>query len=120
MIEKFNPEKIVTAIYHDVDKVQFTVKRFKIETTTLKTKFFFIKEGEGNKVEAVTTDDEPVLAVQTGRGVQTRKGKLKIGKIAEVMGWKAVGAKLMDYSKSTEMNWEKQKHEDDNQPELFG
>ena len=119
LIEKFNPEKIVTAIYHDVDKVQFTVKRFKIETTTIKTKFFFIKEGEGNTVIAVTTDDEPVLAVQTGRGAQIRKGKLKIGKIAEIMGWKAVGAKLMDFSKSTEMHWEEKSKHENNQPELF-
>ena len=27
--------------------------------------------------------------------------------MVEVMGWKAVGAKLMDYSKSIEMEWEK-------------
>src|SRR5690606_25276813 len=32
-IEKFNPGRIVTAIYLDNDKQQFNVKRFKIETT---------------------------------------------------------------------------------------
>ncbi len=36
------------------------------------------------------------------------------------MGWKAVGAKLADYSKSLEMEWEKKKKaKDDAQPELF-
>ena len=120
LIEKFNPQKIVSAIYHDADKVQFTVKRFKIETTTLKTKFFFIKEGDGNTLITATTDEEPVLAVQTGRGAQIRKGKIKIGKIAEVMGWKAVGAKLMDFSKSAEMHWESKVAQENNQPELFG
>jgi topoisomerase-4 subunit A len=117
-IEKFNPEKIVTAVYADMDKKQFMVKRFKIETTTLKSKFVFIKEGEGNYVETVTTMDEPVLSMQQGRGAQIRKGKLKINKITEVTGWRTVGAKLADYSKSTEMEWVKQKGED-NQPELF-
>lgn len=117
-IEKFNPEKIVTAVYVDMDKKQFMVKRFKIETTTLKNKFFFIKEGEGNYVEAVTTQDEPVLAMQQGRGAQIRKGKLKISKIAEITGWRTVGAKMADYSKSTEMEWVRPK-EEDNQPELF-
>ncbi len=58
-IEKFNPERIVSAIYVDMDKKQFMVKRFKIETTTLKTKFSFIKEGDGNYVETVTTQEEP-------------------------------------------------------------
>jgi topoisomerase-4 subunit A len=117
LIEKFDPAKTVTAVYADLEKKQFMVKRFQIETTTLKNKFFFIKEGEGNYVEAVTTADEPVLAVQQGRGAQIRKGKLKITKIAEVTGWKTVGSKLADYSKSTEMEWVKAKGA--NQPELF-
>jgi topoisomerase-4 subunit A len=117
LIEKFNPEKLITAIYLDNEKKQYNVKRFKIETTTLKNKFFFIKEGEGNYVEAVTTDEEPVLAVQQGRGAQIRKAKLKITKIAEVSGWKTVGVKLLDYSKSIEMEWVKSKQA--KQPELF-
>jgi topoisomerase-4 subunit A len=117
-IGKFYPEKIITAVYVDNEKKQYIVKRFKIETTTLKSKFLFIKEGNNNYVEAVTTDEEPILAVQQGRGEQVRKAKFKIAKMVEVMGWKAVGAKLVDYSKSVEMEWVKQKAED-NQPELF-
>ncbi|MBS1667815.1 MAG: DNA gyrase/topoisomerase IV subunit A [Bacteroidetes bacterium] len=117
-IEKFNPEKIVTAVYLDKDKVQYTVKRFKIETTTLHNKFMFIKEGEGNELKAVTTDDEPILIVQSGRGAQVRSAKFKVVKMAEVMGWKAVGTKLVDYTKSIEMEWEKKKGSDQ-QPELF-
>lgn len=118
LIEKFDPEKIITSVYYDKDKVQFSVKRFKIETTTLKTKFFFIKEGAENYVEAVTTDPDPVLYVQSGRGAQVRSNKIKIAQIVEVMGWKALGAKLTDYSKSVEMQWEK-KHGDTAQKELF-
>ncbi len=117
-IEKFRPERIVTAVYVDMEKKQFMVKRFKIETTTLKNKFSFIKEGEGNYVEAVTTIEDPILAMQQGRGAQIRKGKLKINKIAEITGWRTVGTKLADFSKSTEMEWVKPK-EEDNQPELF-
>lgn len=117
-IGKFDPEKIITAVYVDNDKKQYMVKRFKIETTTLKTKFLFIKEGDGNYVEAVTTDEEPVLAMQQGRGAQIRKAKFKILKIAEVTGWKTVGTKLADYSKSTEMEWVRPKDEN-KQPELF-
>ncbi len=116
-IEKFNPGKIVTAVYADMKNKQFMAKRFKIETTTLKNKFLFIKEGEGNYVEAVTTAEEPVLAMQQGRGAQIRKGKLKIARIAEVTGYRTVGTKLADYSKSTEMEWVKTK--ETNQAALF-
>ncbi|TMI85717.1 MAG: DNA gyrase/topoisomerase IV subunit A [Bacteroidetes bacterium] len=117
LIEKFDPDKIVTAVYLDDEKKQYNVKRFKIETTTLHNKFFFIKEGEGNRLEAVTTDVEPVLAVQQGRGSQVRKAKFKLEKVVEVMGWKAVGAKLVDYSKSVEMEWVRKK--ESQQQQLF-
>ena len=119
LIEKFVPEKIITAVYLDNDKQQFNVKRFKIETSTLKSKFLFIKEGENNRLEAITTLEEPILIVQAGRGQQVRKAKFKIAKMVEIMGWKAVGAKLMDYSKTVEMQWETNTKENDNQPELF-
>ncbi|MEY2639478.1 MAG: hypothetical protein RIR90_960, partial [Bacteroidota bacterium] len=120
LIEKFNPEKIVTAVYLEKDKLQYNVKRFKIETTTLRNKFLFVKEGEGNVLEAVTTDKEPILAVQTGRGSQVRSAKFKLAKMVEVMGWKAVGAKLMDFSKSVEMQWEHKSEKDQLQGDLFG
>jgi len=38
-------------------------------------------------------------------------------KMVEVMGWKAVGAKLVDFTKTVTMEWEKKKG--DAQPELF-
>ena len=118
LIEKFDPEKIITAVYADMEKVQFTVKRFKIETSTLNTRFSFIKEGKGNYLETVTTDPDPVLDFEKGRGSQVRKIKYKIGKNVEVTGWKAVGVRLDDYSKSATMNWVVQKKEGI-QKELF-
>lgn len=118
LIELFRPERIITAVYLDNDKLQYNVKRFKIETTTLKNKFFFIKEGAKNYVEAVTTDEEPVLSVKSGKGTQVRSAKIKLAKVAEVMGWKAVGAKLTDFNKSIEMEWVKE--DPSAQPELFG
>jgi topoisomerase-4 subunit A len=65
----------------------------------------------------VSTDNEPVLIVQTGRGAQVRKAKFKTAKLVEVMGWKAVGVKLTEYTKSVSMEWEQKKKPD--QPELF-
>ena len=118
LLEKFDPEKVISAVYFDKEKLQFSAKRFKIETSTLHNKFLFIKEGEGNYLEAVTTDEEPVLAMQSGRGAQVRKAKIKITKVVEVMGWKALGNKLADYSKSIEMEWG-QKQPNNSQPELF-
>jgi len=118
LIEQFNPEKTISAVYLDQDKQQYNIKRFKIETSTLKTQFLFIKEGNGNRLIAISTQDDPILVVQTGRGQQVRKAKFKVAKMVEVMGWKAVGAKLTDYSKTIEMEWE-QAVLKDTAPELF-
>jgi topoisomerase IV subunit A len=106
LVEKFDPERTITAVYLDNDKVQYNVKRFRIETTTLRSKFLFIKEGKGNVLEAVSTEEEPILIVQTGKGAQVRKAKFKIAKMVDVMGWKAVGAKLVDFNKNIMMEWE--------------
>ncbi len=118
LIERFDADKVITAIYLDKKNLQFNVKRFKIETTTLKNKFMFIKDGDGNYVEAVSTASEPVLAVQSGRGDQVRKAKFKVAKMTDVMGWKAVGAKLVDYTKTVQMEWI-QEETNKNQTELF-
>ena len=121
-IEKFNPDKVITAVYLDKEKLQFNIKRFKIETSTLKSPFSFIKEGAGNFVAAVSTAIEPILVVQSGKGTQVRKSKFKVSKMVDVMGWKAIGTKLVDFSKTTEMEWENKvviKDPNDEQPELF-
>lgn len=106
LLEKFDPEKVITAVYLDNEKLQFNVKRFRIETTTLQSKFLFIKEGKDNRLEIVSTQPKPVLLLTTGRGAQARNQKIKLADFVEVMGWKAAGNKLADYTKSTEMEWE--------------
>jgi topoisomerase-4 subunit A len=104
-IRKFDPEKLITAIYLDNEKLQYNVKRFKIETTTLRSRFLFIKEGEGNRLELITLHPEPVVLIKSGRGAQAKTQKIKIAGFVEVMGWKAVGSKLFDFSKSVEFEW---------------
>lgn len=104
-IQKFNPEKIITAVYADLDKKQYYVKRFKIETSSLHNKFFFIKEDNNTVLETITTADDPVLYFEKGRGAQVQKIKYKIGKNIEVTGWKSVGTRFEDYSKSVKMSW---------------
>jgi len=118
LIEKFDPEKVITAIYYDHEKLQYNVKRFKIETSSLKTKFLFIKEGRNNRLETVTTDANPVLILNSGRGAQAKTQKIKIGGFVEIMGWKAAGNKLTDFNKTIDMQWE-QKEEEKEQGTLF-
>lgn len=107
LIEKYNPESIITAVYLDSQKLQYNVKRFRIETSTLNSKFLFIKEGEENKLMAVTTDPEPVLSMHSGKGSQIKSARIKLFKVVDIMGWKAVGNKLADAKRGDEMSWVK-------------
>jgi topoisomerase-4 subunit A len=96
-IEKFDPEKVITAVYYDADKLQYSVKRFHIETQTLKSKFLFIKEGPKNKLELVTTDQEPVVTLKLGKKKSdAREEVVDLAEKVGVSGWKAVGNKLCD------------------------
>jgi len=67
IIEKFNPKKVISAIYFDARSKQYNAKRFLIESATLKSKYSFIKEGEGNYLKLVTTQQEPVVILRTGK-----------------------------------------------------
>ena len=119
LLEKFDVEKIMTAVYLDNDKLQYNVKRFKIETTTLHSKFYFIKEGKNNVLTAVSSAENAILNVKTGKGQQINNVKFKIDNLVEVMGWKAAGAKLIDFNKNIEMEWIVAK-DDNPQQDLFG
>jgi topoisomerase IV subunit A len=93
-IEKFNPEKIVSAIYFDADKKQFNAKRFKVETQTLNNKFFFIKEGAGNYLEMITTHPEPIVLLKTGKKRNPDEEEVDLAEFVEVTGYRTVGTRI--------------------------
>lgn len=93
-IEKFNPDKIVSAIYFDDDKKQYNVKRFRIETQTLNNKFLFIKEGKGNYLEMITTHSNPVILLKSGKKRDPEEEEVTLSEFVEVTGWKTVGTRI--------------------------
>lgn len=93
-IEKFNPEKVVSAIYFDADKKQFNAKRFKIETQTMNNKFLFIKEGAGNYLEMVTTHSEPVILLKTGKKRNPEEEEVNLAEFVEITNYRTVGTRL--------------------------
>lgn len=96
-IEKFYPDRVITAVYFDADKAQYSVKRFHIETQTLKSKFLFIKEGAKNRLQLVTTDQHPVVTLKLGKKkADAREEVVDLTEKVGVSGWKAVGNKLCE------------------------
>ncbi|HCR52975.1 MAG TPA: DNA gyrase/topoisomerase IV subunit A, partial [Cytophagales bacterium] len=73
LVEKFNPKKVITAVYWEGESKQHFVKRFQIETNTVDKDFGFITETIGSRLEYVSTADSPEVAVELIKG----KGKVK-------------------------------------------
>jgi topoisomerase-4 subunit A len=92
LIEKFNKEKVVSAIYYDAKSKQYNAKRFVVESQTPKTKYNFIRDGEGNYLMYVTTKPEPVIIVRTGKKkTEIKEQNISLHETVDVTGWKTVG-----------------------------
>jgi topoisomerase IV subunit A len=95
LIEKFHPERVVTAAYFDAKSKQFNIKRFLVESQTLRNKYSFIKEGEGNYLAMVSTAEEPIAVLKKqGPNGTTYEQKIQVFETIEVTGWKTVGTTL--------------------------
>jgi topoisomerase-4 subunit A len=95
-IEKFDPEKIISAVYfHGANKSHY-IKRFVIETTSTGKKFYFISEDKGSRLEIATTDQDRKIRVKydTKRKDARKEEIFNLDEIIEVKGWKATGNKL--------------------------
>lgn len=95
-IEKFDADKIVSAVYMEGESKSYYAKRFKLETSTIDKKFNFISESEGSKLIVATTLEKPELHVEYTKGkyVTTPSETLLLDDFVEVKGWKAIGNKI--------------------------
>ena len=95
LIEKFHPEKVVTAIYYDAKPKQFNVKRFLVESQTPKSRYTFIKEAPGNYLEMVTTQQEPIVIIRKGKKkTDWKEETVPLHETVDITGWKTVGSFL--------------------------
>ncbi|WP_266366380.1 DNA gyrase/topoisomerase IV subunit A [Tellurirhabdus rosea] len=96
IIEKFDPEKVISAVYFDALKKMWFVKRFRIETKTIETKFSFIGDAKGSKLVAVSTDKHPriELSYQEKDRSPVEKMVLEPDVFIDVRGMKAQGKPL--------------------------
>lgn len=95
LIDKFHPEKVVTAVYFEAKNKQFNVKRFMIESQTLKSRYTFIKDGEGNYLELVTLQQEPVVIVRTGKKkTELKEQIISLHETVDITGWRTIGSFL--------------------------
>ena len=94
-IEKYNPEKVFTAVYEDTKTKLFYVKRFIIEVT--ERKMDFIGEEEKNRLVLLTGDKYPRIDVAFDMKVKTKgaeKEEITVHEFIGVKGFKAKGKRI--------------------------
>jgi topoisomerase-4 subunit A len=103
LIEKFNPNKPVCAIYLDGESKTYFVKRFLVESSDKKV--LFIGEAEGSRLELVTTEAVPVVELKFSKvkDKELPNEQINLVDFITVKGFKAKGNKL-SYSKIKEIN----------------
>jgi topoisomerase-4 subunit A len=99
LLEKFNPKKIITAVYLDGESKQHFVKRFTIETTTPDKDFNFISEGIGSRLEFASTVESPEIEIEVVKGKAKEKETelVNLEELVDVKGWKALGNRLSQF-----------------------
>lgn len=97
LIEKFDPQSIVSAVYYDGGTKTFFVKRFQIETTTINKKFNFITDHKQSYLKLVSTEKQPQISVTLVKGKEEEMMEYDLDMLIDVKGWKAIGNKLSTY-----------------------
>ncbi|MFC3414733.1 DNA gyrase/topoisomerase IV subunit A [Algoriphagus hitonicola] len=98
LIEKFDPEKVVSAVYYDGGSKTYYVKRFQIETTTINKKFNFISDHKSSYLKIVSTDKQPQVSVQIQKGKEIETVDYDLDMLIDIKGWKAIGNKLSTHT----------------------
>ncbi|MCM4166216.1 DNA gyrase subunit A [Arenibacter antarcticus] len=95
VLEKWNPNKPLSAVYYEGEKERFYVKRFLIETENKEEKF--ISEHQKSYLELVTTDWKPVIELEfvKPRGKEVKPSQIiELEEFISVKGIKALGNQL--------------------------
>lgn len=97
LIEKFDPEKVLSAVYYDGGSKNYFVKRFQIETTTLNKKFNFITDHRSSALKLISSEKQPQVKALVTKNKVDEEQVYDLDMIIDVKGWKALGNKLSSY-----------------------
>ena len=99
LIEKWNPEKPVSAIYFDSSKKVYMIKRFLAEKSTKPVEF--IPEGEDIQLELVTSDWKPRIQITFRKRSGETEALVEEINVADFIGVKGYKAKGNVLTKET-------------------
>ena len=94
VLEKWIPNKPISAIYYDGEKERYYLKRFLVESENKEE--LFITEHINSKLEIVSTDYRPVaeLVFPKIKGIQKESQTIDVEAFIAIKGFKAIGNQL--------------------------
>lgn len=94
VMEKWNPNKPISAIYYDGEKERYFIKRFLVENENKEE--IFITEHEKSQLEIVSTDWRPMAEIVFAKvkGIQKDNQTINLEEFIAVKGIKALGNQL--------------------------
>ena len=94
VMEKWNPNKPISAIYYDGEKERYFIKRFLVENENKEE--IFITEHEKSQLEIVSTDWRPMAEIIYAKvkGIQKDNQTINLEEFIAVKGIKALGNQL--------------------------
>lgn len=98
-IDKFDLQKIISAVYWDAANGFTYVKRFYVETTSEDKRYLFISEAEKSKLLYASTLENPLieLTVLKGKKNEPAVENINLADFIDVKGWKSQGNRLSNY-----------------------
>ena len=97
LIEKFDPERIISAVYYNGDTKFHYVKRFKVEAQSTGKRFCFIGEHKSSKLFVVSSETAPQIEIKCRKNKESVSLTVCPNDLIDVKGWKAQGNKLSNY-----------------------
>jgi topoisomerase-4 subunit A len=99
LIEQWNTEKPLSAVYFDSDKKVYMIKRFLVEKSTKPVEF--VPEGEEYQLELVTSDWKPRIQINFRKKPGEEEAQTEEINVEEFIGVKGVKAKGNILTKET-------------------
>ncbi len=96
VLEKFVPQRAISAVYYDGNSKNYYVKRFLVETSTADKRFTFITDARSSKMIVATTQEHPQVEITFIREGSKKYEKefFDLDVLVDVKGWKALGGRM--------------------------
>ena len=96
VLERFDIEKPITAVYYDGHSKNHLVKRFLIETTSSDRKFCFITDARSTKLLLATTLKQPQAELTYKKDGKRQHDQqiIDLDVMVDIKGWKALGNQI--------------------------